>query len=65
MAVTINKTALEMVCKLFNVCFRINKEREDNLSKIKKFSGYVNIPGFDNGEKIFLNKGFFTEDINP
>jgi hypothetical protein len=65
MTVTTNKTAFEMVCNLFSVWFRINKEREDNPSELKKFAGYVTIPGLNNGEKIFLNKGFFTKDINP
>lgn len=29
---------------------------------LRSYVGYVTIPGINNGQKIFINKGFFTAD---
>jgi hypothetical protein len=58
------RTAHGMASKILSILFPINKKEQGKYAELKNYVGYVTIPGLNNGQKIYINRGFFATDVD-
>jgi len=64
MALTGYKTAHGIASKILSIRFPLNKKEQENHAELKNYTGYVTIPGLNNGQKIYINRGFLATDVD-
>jgi hypothetical protein len=58
------KTAHGMASKILSIWFPIKKKEQGNHAELMNYVGYVTIPGLNNGQKIYINRGLLATDVD-